>query len=674
MKFNLVGLIFILSFVNVVLSKKTSHGDIPPAIGEGSSLPFPLYSRLNFGWDQRDPGNTVEYYQTSAAAGIASLIGPKSERKTFWAGSEVLPTEAQLNTSKANGRTLKWHPSALISLMPFVNYDSLGSNVQLKMTPLTFGMIWMGNISRWNDPILVETNPFLASVDQPILLVTAVSKSGTYGIFQQSLLNMLPPGTWPYPVRTDGTWTPQHLAVLGNRVVYAPIGNPATFATIFETPYSMGIVSQSLLLELGVGVNSFAFLSSSDKLIIPDSNGLLAASDTLIVSSSGTAITNVSIPDGIWPIYGYTYVMLDTNYTGYTPEECQAVLSVWRYIRWMLLDPSARIEALNIGAAMLKLSIAEAVLTRNQKLECNGFNLLDYTYEDQRTGASWDAMLSVAMICLVVPFLLGVAAIFRYKKSARAGFLFFLFSTLSGAVLLLVSVILFYLLPDQNSICILRTWFVGIGFVLLIVPIVSKILWCLILVRMSTKFKSSDVSWQRLAIPLVIAVLLQVVLLILWTSIDPYNSTTVITDPYVGYAIYVCSSESNWTWFGIEIGCFVGLCTFSFILYCINSNKQVRNMHDVSWSQFTIYNILIFMIILIPLLSGFENSEEAQYYMITIGLILPSLFTCLTLYGPIVLPSLFKAFGTTISRSTNKSTSRSNNSGGTKSKHDTELA
>ena len=409
-------------------------------------------------------------------------------------------------------------------------------------------------------------------------------------------------------------------------------------------------------------------------MIYPDPQGLLNAADNVTIDQTGTVVSNTTTPDGVWPIFGYTYIFMDLNFTGYHPDECSTMIELWRFFRWFLLDPSPRAQALSIGTALLKQSIAEAILLQIDRFECDNRVLVSLTYEEQRSGASWDAMLIVAMICLVVPFILGVAAIFRYKKSSRASFLFFLFTTLGGAVILLASVILFYLLPDQDSICILRTWFVGIGFVLLIVPIVSKVLWCLLLVRLSNKFRSSDISWQRLMLPLVIALLLQVVLLILWTSIDPYNSTTVITNPYLGQAIYVCSSEDNWIWFGIEIGAFVGLCALSFVLYCFNSNKQVRNMHDISWSQFTIYNTLIFMIILIPLLAGFENSEEAQYYMITIGLILPSLFTCLTLYGPVVLPSLFRAFGSSISRSTGRSTTKSNSRSSTSGSKDIELA
>ena len=668
MKFLIVSFfIFILILSNIVEAT-------PSPLGEGSSLPFPLYSRLLFGWDQRDPSNQVSYQQTTANRGITSLTGPQSERRTLWAGAELMPTQQQLDAAKNNERNISWFPSALISLMPYANYRSLGnSTLGLKMTPRTFAQIWMGNISRWDDPLLVATNPHLQSVDQPILLVTPNGPAGTFAVFQQSLLNMLQPGEWPYPYRADGTWSPEHLAVLGDRMVFTPIGNPPAFAAIYETPFAFGIVSQSILLDMGVPVDSFAFLSRSNKLITPNPEGLLNASDGVMIDQTGTVINNLTTPDGVWPIFGYTYVYLDMNLTAYSPADCDTMIELWRFIRWFLLDPSARVEALSIGTALLKLSFAENVVERFEHSQCDGRYIISLTYEDQRIGASWDAMLIVAMICLVVPVILGIAAIVRHKKSARAGFLFFLFSTLSGAILLLVSVILFYLLPDQDSICILRTWFVGIGFVLLIVPIVSKILWCLMLVRLSNQFRSSDISWQRLALPLLIAVLLQAILLILWASIDPYSSTTVVTNPYLGMAVYICSSETNWIWFGIEIGSFVGLCAISFILYCINSNKQVRNIHDVSWSQFTIYNILIFMIILIPLLSGFENSEEAQYYMITIGLILPSLFTCLTLYGPIVLPSLFKAFGTTISRSTTRSNSRSNNSSGTKSKHDTDI-
>ena len=252
----LIGfLLFILYVVSVDASKKDA---IPPAMGQGSSLAYPLYSKLLFGWDQQDPNNNISYEQTSSSAGINSLIGPQSQRMGFWAGAELLPTALQTNTSLVNERMLRWFPSALISLIPYANYKSLNVS-QLKMTPMTFAQIWIGTISRWNDPILVSTNPALQSVDQPIFLVTPSAPSGTFSIFQRSLMNILPPGQWPYPVRTDGTWSPEHLAVLGNRVIYSPVGNPAAFASVFETP---------TLLALFPRVSSWSWVSWFRPLVL----------------------------------------------------------------------------------------------------------------------------------------------------------------------------------------------------------------------------------------------------------------------------------------------------------------------------------------------------------------------------------------------------------------------
>lgn len=616
---------------------------------------------LLFGWDQLDPTNQINYYQTTSARAIASMIGPKTAQGNLWAGADLLPTDQQLATSQSNNRDLRWFPSALISLIPYANYGSLNLT-SLTMTRRTLALIWMGNISRWNDPILVATNPKLQQVDQPIILVTPNGVAGTFRIFQTSLMKFLDPSEWPYPIYLNGTWSPQHLAALAGRVVFSAIGNPAGYAKVTETPFSMGVISQSLLQQLGVSMEAFSFISATNQTITPDPLALANSSQAISVDvATGTVLDNFTISDDAWPIFGPTYILIDLNFTSFSEMECLSYSAMLRFFLWFLTDESPRIEALSIGTTILSPSKTKPIVDNLRGLQCSDHLILQLTYEDQRSEATWDAMLAVAMICTVVPVLLGGAALFQRRPEAKAGFYFFLFSTLFGALLLLFAVILFYLVPDTDSICILQTWFVGIGFVLLIVPIVSKIIWCLILVRNSRSYKSSDLSLARLAIPLALALAAQVTILVVWVSVDPWSSTTVITNEYLYTAIYQCASEDHWIWFGIEIGCFVFILVGSFVLYCVNSNQQVRALHDISWSQFTIYNILIFMVILIPLLAGFDNSEAAQYFMVSIGLIFPALFTCLTLYGHVVLPSVFKAFGSAISKSSSKSSNQSGN-------------
>src|SRR3989338_8386089 len=125
--FFLFGVYLILLPCGLVAGQPASPPPPPPMEqrGEGSTLPFPLYSMLLFGWDQLDPTNKINYYQTTSARAIASMIGPKTAQGNLWAGADLLPTDQQLATSQSNNRDLRWFPSALISLIPYANYGSL---------------------------------------------------------------------------------------------------------------------------------------------------------------------------------------------------------------------------------------------------------------------------------------------------------------------------------------------------------------------------------------------------------------------------------------------------------------------------------------------------------------------------------------------------------------------
>ena len=640
-------LVLALAFGTVTCTENLTY-----ILSGGSTAAFPLYSQFLFGWQVLSPDVDMEYVQSSSIIGINTIIG--SNKSTVWVGTELEPTLVQKEIARENGRDLHMFPSALLSVVPFAHYSSLKVS-GLKLTGRTLALIWLGNISRWNDPAIVATNPGLASVNQSIMLVVQNGASGTLSIFQNSLIKLLEPGEWPY--QQGASWTPEHLAALGNRIVYTNVGNPSTFAKVSLTPYSFGYIIQSLLLELGVPLQAFAIVDPVSNLAIyPNAVALEKSSHSSEFDpTTGIALTNYTLPQDSWPIFGYTYILMDLNFTGYTLEMCSVPDEAVKFFLWFLLSPEPRTRALQIGYSVTPLPEAHRVVDYFLTLECAGKKLIDHEFEDQRIGNVWDAMLSIAMICTPFPILLAIGA-FLKADQRRKGNLFFILCTLLGSILLLFAVILFYLVPNVDSICILRTWFVGLGFVMLVMPIVTKVIWGIYLVRQSSQFKSSYISFSRLGVPLFIAIGLQVSLLIIWAIVDPYVSTVVVTNEFFQTSHYECSSDINWIWFGIEIGFFGAFLLFAFVVYWSAGNPRLRQLHDISWMGFTIYNLLVIMVLLIPLLAGFENPEDQQYFIICIGLIFPAMFTSLTLYGPIVLPNLFKVLP---NRSTTRGTSDS---------------
>src|SRR5262249_39049322 len=102
--------------------------------------------------------------------------------------SDAPLTDDQLKGAK--GGQLLHIPTALGGVVP--TYNVPGVSDQLRFTPDVLAGIYLGQISRWNDPRRVTDNPALASVDQPIAVIHRSDGSGTTFIFTDYLSSVNP--------------------------------------------------------------------------------------------------------------------------------------------------------------------------------------------------------------------------------------------------------------------------------------------------------------------------------------------------------------------------------------------------------------------------------------------------------------------------------------------------
>ncbi|MGZ8325500.1 MAG: phosphate ABC transporter substrate-binding protein PstS [Rhodoplanes sp.] len=146
-------------------------------IGSGASFPFPIYSAW-FKQFSKDSGVIVDYQAKGSGAGIQDFINHTVD----FAGSDAAMTNAEM--AKVEGGVV---------LIPItageivIAYNLPGNPAALKLPRDVYPEIFLGKVTRWNDPRIAAANPDLKLPDLPITVVRRSDSSGTTFVFTKHL-------------------------------------------------------------------------------------------------------------------------------------------------------------------------------------------------------------------------------------------------------------------------------------------------------------------------------------------------------------------------------------------------------------------------------------------------------------------------------------------------------
>ena len=136
--------------------------------GAGSTFVFPLISKWAGAYKDVS-GNQVNYQSIGSGGGIAQI---KAKTVTFGA------TDKPLTTKELNAAGLTQFPIVIGSVVPVINVPGIKRG-QMVLDGTTLANIFMGKITRWNDPALKKLNPTLTLPNRAITVVHRSDGSGT---------------------------------------------------------------------------------------------------------------------------------------------------------------------------------------------------------------------------------------------------------------------------------------------------------------------------------------------------------------------------------------------------------------------------------------------------------------------------------------------------------------
>ncbi|MGB8491521.1 MAG: phosphate ABC transporter substrate-binding protein PstS [Bacteroidales bacterium] len=317
--------------------KKASRQDKNISLSAaGATFPMPFYN-LAFKRYTELTGIPLTYGGIGSGGGIRSI----ADKVVDFGASDAFLTDQELSGMPA---AIVHIPTCMGAVV--IAYNLPGVN-DLKMTPDLIADIFLGNITKWNDPKIKSENPGLNLPDKDIAVVHRSDGSGTTNIFSNYLTKVS--NEWKEKIGEGKS--------LNWPVGIGAKGNPGVAGTISQSVGSVGYIGSEYAFAQKI---SYALVrNSSGNFINPDIKSITAAAKGEIPADTRVMVTDSPAPDA-YPISGFTWIILykEQSYDGRTLARAQATV---RFLEW-LVGPDAQAIAESVNYAPLPPNVSSLAM------------------------------------------------------------------------------------------------------------------------------------------------------------------------------------------------------------------------------------------------------------------------------------------------------------------------
>jgi len=259
--------------------------------GAGATFPYPLYSKWFAEYAKVDPSVKFNYQSIGSGGGIKQIT---AQTVDFGASDKFL-SDAEL---KAAPGKLLHIPTVMGAVV--VTYNVPGVGKGLKLSSEDVADIYLGKITKWNDPKIANDNPKVKLPNQPIIVVHRSDGSGTTSIFTDYLSSVSPEWAGKVGKGASVKWP----IGLGGK------GNEGVAGQVKTTQYTIGYVELAYAFE-----NKLPFATLKNKsgnFVEPSIKSTSAAAAGAAKSMPADyRISLVNQPGkDAYPIVGFTWLLV----------------------------------------------------------------------------------------------------------------------------------------------------------------------------------------------------------------------------------------------------------------------------------------------------------------------------------------------------------------------------
>ncbi|MBN2353020.1 MAG: phosphate ABC transporter substrate-binding protein PstS [Spirochaetales bacterium] len=294
----------VAALASLVLGTATAQTSLT---GSGATFPEPLYRKM-FDAYNKQTRVKVNYQGIGSGGGIKQL----TDKVTDFGATDAFMNEKEL---AAAGAPIVHIPTCIGAVV--VCYNIPGVNTGLKLTPDIIAGLFLGKITKWNDPAIAAENPKVKLPDMSVSVVHRSDSSGTSYVFTDYLTKVN--AEWKDKVGMNKS--PNWPTGIGGK------GNPGVADLVRRVPGAVGYVEL-----VYASVNKIAFAQIKNKsgaYVTPSLKSASAAAAVDLPDDTRVSITDTDAKDG-YPIATFTWLILykEQDYNRRTKAQAKAAVDL----------------------------------------------------------------------------------------------------------------------------------------------------------------------------------------------------------------------------------------------------------------------------------------------------------------------------------------------------------
>ena len=270
------------------LTVLTAQADIT---GAGATFPYPIYAKWAEGY-KKATGVSLNYQSIGSSGGIRQI-----NARTVDFGATDAPVSGE-NLDK-NGQVQ--FPAIIGGTVPVINLDGIKPG-ELRITGSVLADVFLGTITKWNDPRLAALNPGKTLPNENITIVHRADGSGTTFNWTDYLATVSP--EWLSKVGRGAAVKWPAASSVGGK------GNEGVAANVNRIKGSIGYVEYAYVKK-----NNMTFLQLQNKAgrhVSPDDLTFAAAADGadwFSIPGMGLSIVDQKNPNA-WPVSSASFIIM----------------------------------------------------------------------------------------------------------------------------------------------------------------------------------------------------------------------------------------------------------------------------------------------------------------------------------------------------------------------------
>ena len=294
--------------------------------GAGATFPYPIYSK----WSElynKETGVALNYQSIGSSGGIRQI-----DARTVTFGA----TDAPVPGDKLDKNGQVQFPAIIGGTVPIVNLDGFKPG-ELRITGPVMAEVFLGEISKWNDPKLAALNPGKKLPDLEITIVHRADGSGTTFNWTDYLSSTS--AKWADKVGKGAAVKWPAASSVGGK------GNEGVAANVQRVKGSIGYVEYAYVKKNNL--NFLQLQNKSGRYVSPDDLTFAAAAagaDWFSVPGMGVSIVDQR-GDTVWPVSTASFIIMYKD-----PIDKKASQDAIKFFDWAFRNGKKAAEELDYVA------------------------------------------------------------------------------------------------------------------------------------------------------------------------------------------------------------------------------------------------------------------------------------------------------------------------------------